>query len=278
MNTMQAVRLRRNACATSSSTAAHTQAVFQFARIHRRRIAHVEAALCSQFPGQHQLHLPMQRQQQRQQQLIRCSSSSGNAGEEVFPPAPCIPRWCIEGDISTDPTIIELQLLFVCRAHNHAHPVVVVEGDIVTFHMTCADADGKVLETTKDTSKENEPMAFEVGAGDIISNPLFQAFDGALRGLAIGESVELQISGGEWQKELLFVVPREHPEIERLEGRYKNLGGLHEGLAVELANGSMAVVVEAGPEQVKLDANNMMAGKTLLFTLEVLSIDSSSNS
>jgi FKBP-type peptidyl-prolyl cis-trans isomerase 2 len=56
-----------------------------------------------------------------------------------------------------------------------------------------------------------------------------------------------------------------------------SLGGLHEGLAVELANGSMAVVVEAGPEQVKLDANNMMAGKTLLFTLEVLSIDSSGN-
>jgi FKBP-type peptidyl-prolyl cis-trans isomerase 2 len=55
------------------------------------------------------------------------------------------------------------------------------------------------------------------------------------------------------------------------------LGGLQEGLAVELANGSMAVVVEAGPEVVKLDANNMMAGKTLLFTLEVLSIDSSGN-
>jgi FKBP-type peptidyl-prolyl cis-trans isomerase 2 len=37
----------------------------------------------------------------------------------------------------------------------------------------------------------------------------------------------------------------------------------------------MAVVVEAGPEVVKLDANNMMAGKTLTFTLEVLGIDSS---
>lgn len=53
-------------------------------------------------------------------------------------------------------------------------------------------------------------------------------------------------------------------------------GGLHEGLAVELANGSMAVVVEATPQEVKLDANNMMAGKTLLFTLEVLSIEGSS--
>jgi hypothetical protein len=32
----------------------------------------------------------------------------------------------------------------------------------------------QVLESTKDTSKENEPMAFEIGAGDIIANPLFQ--------------------------------------------------------------------------------------------------------
>jgi hypothetical protein len=30
-----------------------------------------------------------------------------------------------------------------------------------------------------------------------------------------------QISGGEWKQELLFTVPREHPEVERLEGRYK---------------------------------------------------------
>lgn len=31
----------------------------------------------------------------------------------------------------------------------------------------------------------------------------------------------LQISGGDWKQELLFTVPRDHPEIERLEGRYK---------------------------------------------------------
>ena len=28
-------------------------------------------------------------------------------------------------------------------------------------------------------------------------------------------------SGGEWNKELLFVVPIDHPEIQRLQGRYK---------------------------------------------------------
>lgn len=52
-----------------------------------------------------------------------------------------------------------------------------------------------------------------------------------------------------------------------------SLGGLHKDLAVELANGSMAVVVEATPEYVKLDANNLMSGKKLLFELEVLGIE-----
>ncbi len=43
-------------------------------------------------------------------------------------------------------------------------------------------------------------------------------------------------------------------------------------MIVELANGSLAVVVEVADDVVKLDANNMMAGKTLVFELEVLGI------
>jgi FKBP-type peptidyl-prolyl cis-trans isomerase 2 len=52
-----------------------------------------------------------------------------------------------------------------------------------------------------------------------------------------------------------------------------SLGGLTKDLAVELANGSMAVVVEVAPEYVRLDANSMVAGKKLLFELEVLGIE-----
>lgn len=60
-------------------------------------------------------------------------------------------------------------------------------------------------------------------------------------------------------------LPPPHPNCSQ--------GGLAPDLAVELANGSMAVVVEATPEYVRLDANSMMSGKTLLFELEVLGID-----
>jgi hypothetical protein len=34
----------------------------------------------------------------------------------------------------------------------------------------------------------------------------------------------LQASGGDWKKELLFAVPRDHPEMQRLEGKYKKWG------------------------------------------------------
>ena len=88
-----------------------------------------------------------------------------------------------------------------------------------------------------------------------------------------------QASGGEWNKDLLFKVPYEHAEMQRLEGRYKkyaqpstfatylksalatctvpvffisalqseilcSVGGLKEGLVVELANGSKAMVLD----------------------------------
>ena len=67
-------------------------------------------------------------------------------------------------------------------------------------------------------------------------------------------------------------VPRDHEEIARLEGRYKNQGGLKEGMVVELANGASAIVVGLSDEAVRIDANNMMAGKTRTFEVMLLDI------
>lgn len=52
----------------------------------------------------------------------------------------------------------------------------------------------------------------------------------------------------------------------------RSQGGLAKGLVVELANNAMAVVVAIDDKGVKLDANNMMAGKKLFFELEVMAI------
>lgn len=144
------------------------------------------------------------------------------------------------------------------------------EGDIVTIHWSCLDDKGAVLETSKTAG---EPTTFEVGAGDIVGNQLFEAFDEAVRGLSVGESIGIKADGGEWKEELVFKVPREHPEIQRMEGRYKNQGGVQEGLIAELSNGGLALVMECSDAEVTLDANGMMAGKTLLFEVELLHIE-----
>lgn len=37
-------------------------------------------------------------------------------------------------------------------------------------------------------------------------NPLFQAFDEAIRGLSLGETTVLEAKGGAWQQDLFFEV------------------------------------------------------------------------
>lgn len=140
----------------------------------------------------------------------------------------------------------------------------------MTLNWKCFSEEGELLESS---DQNEEPTTFEVGAGDIVGNRLFEAFDEAVRGLAVGEFTRIQAEGGEWKQELMFRVPRDHPEIQRLEGRYKNQGGLKEGLLAELSNGGMALVVKVDEEAVILDANNMLAGKKLWFELELAAID-----
>lgn len=149
-------------------------------------------------------------------------------------------------------------------------PLVAVGGDLVTLHFVCKTPQGEVLESTRE---KGEPLTFELGAGEVVGNALFQSFDAAVRGLAVGDKVEIEASGGDWNPDLLFRAPRDHPEVERLEGRYKNQGGLQLNMLVELANGALAMVVELTEQEVHLDANNMAAGKTVMFELEMMNIE-----
>ncbi len=54
-----------------------------------------------------------------------------------------------------------------------------------------------------------------------------------------------------------------------------SVGGLAPSLVVELANGSRAVVLDITPDVVKLDANSMLAGKKLVFEIELAGIEGS---
>ena len=69
-------------------------------------------------------------------------------------------------------------------------PLRAVEGDIVTVHWKCLNEQGEVLESSK---ASDEPTTFEVGAGDIVGNQLFEAFDEAVRGLAVNETIGIKV-------------------------------------------------------------------------------------
>ena len=83
----------------------------------------------------------------------------------------------------------------------------------------------------------------------------------------------MKASGGEWNGDLMFNVPRDHQEIQRLEGRYKNQGGVQEGKLVELSNGRIAYIARCDESTVVLDCNSMLAGKELTIELELTALE-----
>ena len=70
--------------------------------------------------------------------------------------------------------------------------------------------------------ERNEPITLEVGFGDIVNNPLLQVFDSTVRDMAEGDQADLKVIGPPYDTDLVFKVPTDHPEVLRLQGRYKS--------------------------------------------------------
>lgn len=68
--------------------------------------------------------------------------------------------------------------------------IIAQEGDVVTVHWACMNEQGEVLESSRTAG---EPTTFQVGAGDIVGNQLFEAFDEAVRGLSVGETIGIKV-------------------------------------------------------------------------------------
>lgn len=135
------------------------------------------------------------------------------------------------------------------------------KGDKVRAHYTGTLADGTVF----DSSRERDPLEFTLGAGMLIPG-----FERAVEGLAQGESVTVEIEPddgyGPYDPELVFTVSKAQvpPHIP-----------LKEGTPLQLSNeqGQMDVLItEVGPEEITLDANHPLAGKTLTFAIEIVEI------
>ena len=136
-------------------------------------------------------------------------------------------------------------------------------GDTVRVHYRGTLDDG----TEFDSSEGSEPIAFTIGGGQVIPG-----FESAIEGMATGEKkterIEASNAYGDRREELVFTVGRE----QMPEGADVEVGDM---LRVGFPDGSNAAVqVAALDEQsVTLDANHPLAGKDLIFELELVGID-----
>ena len=136
------------------------------------------------------------------------------------------------------------------------------DGDTVRVHYTGKLADGK----TFDTSTGREPLEFTVGSGQVIPG-----FEQAVVGMNVGESKTVEIptdqAYGPWREEKVIAVDRAsfpeniEPQVgQRLELRQKD--------------GRRVPVIVTGVTEfsVRLDANHLLAGKGLIFDIEIVEI------
>ena len=140
----------------------------------------------------------------------------------------------------------------------------VKKGDTVRVHYTGKLTTGE----TFDSSAGREPLEFEVGAGMMI-----KGFDDAVIDMVIGDKKTVNIlpadAYGERNDQMVIDFPRSNfpddmvPEV---------------GMQLMMNNNAgqqfPVTIVEVGDEVVMLDANHMLAGKELVFDIEMVEIDS----
>jgi len=135
-------------------------------------------------------------------------------------------------------------------------------GDTIKVHYTGTLPDGTVF----DSSRKREPLEFRIGSGSLIPG-----FENGVIGMAVGDSKTVTIPDlegyGPKNEDLVIKVKKENlpdnivPEIGQT-------------LQISQPGGNPFSVRVTGVDDtsVTLDANHPLAGKTLLFELELVEI------
>ncbi|RME18519.1 MAG: peptidylprolyl isomerase [Alphaproteobacteria bacterium] len=136
-------------------------------------------------------------------------------------------------------------------------------GDTVHIHYTGTLTDGTVF----DSSEGREPLSFEVGSGQIIPG-----LDAALPGMTPGEKKHVEIGMNE-------AYGPHHPEgrmdvpLEQLPPDLPREVGITLGMRNEQGQEIPVTVVAVSDTHMTLDANHPLAGKDLIFDIELVSVD-----
>ncbi len=136
------------------------------------------------------------------------------------------------------------------------------EGDIVRVHYTGKLTNGEQF----DSSDGREPLEFTVGAGQMI-----KGFDHAMPGMSVGEKKTINIL-----PEDAYGLKDEQSVIEFPKSNIPAEMKLDVGMQLQLRNEEgqpfPVTVAEIKDDVVVLDANHSLAGKELVFDIELIEI------
>ena len=138
----------------------------------------------------------------------------------------------------------------------------VKEGDLVRVHYTGKLTNGEQF----DSSTGREPLEFTVGAGQMI-----KGFDDAMPGMSVGEKKIINIlpgdAYGEKDEQAMIEFPKTNiPADMKLEP------GMQLQLRNENGQPFPVTIAEIKDDVVVLDANHKLAGKELVFDIELMEI------
>ncbi len=135
-------------------------------------------------------------------------------------------------------------------------------GDTVKVHYTGTLEDGTLF----DSSREREPLEFTIGGKQVIPG-----FENGVVGLEEGEKTSIKIPPsegyGEYDEKLRFIFDKSQfpNDLELKPGLRLNMQGEGDKVAV-------FTVVDILGDEVILDGNHPLVGRTLLFELELIEI------
>ena len=135
-------------------------------------------------------------------------------------------------------------------------------GDVVHIHYAVKLSDGSVFTS----SIPNSPLALTLGAGEIM-NVLEQAIEGMSPGDTKSVSVSAAAAYGHRRPDLIFTFDLQTlpPGVDLLVGQEMQIT-MHDGTAVK------AVVTDISASSVTVDANHPLAGRDLIFDLQLVDI------
>ncbi len=136
------------------------------------------------------------------------------------------------------------------------------KGDTVRVHYTGKLENGTVF----DTSRSRHPLQFTLGTSQVIAG-----FENAIAGMSVGESktvvIPVEQAYGERRDDMIVTIKRDKLPTDQ---------DIRVGQRLEITqvdNGVMLVTVTDISEQnITLDANHPLAGKALIFDIELVAI------